>query len=889
MGSIRLCTGTNGLLRLVLVAAVAAASVAESVEAQGVYQGISNSVLTAGVGVSGTENGSNAAGRFFVREAGATGGTLMRLPIPAVPPRLATPGSYVTIRIDGGTKPLVPPATVQTEKGWDLIFGDVIAGTLTAAGAWLVQPTVSGNRIIATWRTLPGAIAPPLNIPPIEVDLVMSIVYDVVSYEFKVRNMDTVPHSVGLRFAQDFQVPGSVDGPVIAPGAGTIFRETDIGAGQIPPFWRAYDGSNARTVGATLSSGATIPNRLTFGDAETVLIPLWAFTPNPARDFTGTTVSGASGVYFSEVLVPGQTTGPTFRTYFGRNHATINFGPQLDSGVDGPLSLTFDSAAPAGSQLKPDPFEVKAFARNHVGINLTGVRATLTLPEGWTTPGQNLTSAPTTVVNGETAEFTWSVKPAGTASGRLSYTVSFSSSEGPSASVAREIDIPALPVQSFPVLQQVSFPYVFADDSPAVAFGLSNLDFNLLRWNQTQGQYEAVSALVPGEGYWLNNLTTAPINLVGATPVSSAGGQYEIRLKNGWNQIGNPFLLRVRWGDVLVRDRDGVEAPLPVSVAGDLHHNWILPTFYPYNTAHNGNPASPPYFFSGLNDDLVPFQGAWVKSLKNSISLIIPAPIGRSASVNRTAVQERNSATNWAMRLMVTGSAGAASTSHIGLSTTASDGYDLKDIEQPPPFREGLLVSLVRDNWGGRSASYVKEIQAASGGRKSWKLRVSSEAANQEVVLSWPDMGIAPRSYEFYVVDEATGHRQMMRQTSSLRVNTGDSSTRSLTIVAEPKTAAGAFRFTNWRVVSRGPSSATIGFVATADANVRIRIMRGSGSAVRSLVTRAVSSGSETQLNWDYKDAKGVSVPAGAYTIELRGSTPDGQSATVIIPHIVVR
>jgi flagellar hook assembly protein FlgD len=72
------------------------------------------------------------------------------------------------------------------------------------------------------------------------------------------------------------------------------------------------------------------------------------------------------------------------------------------------------------------------------------------------------------------------------------------------------------------------------------------------------------------------------------------------------------------------------------------------------------------------------------------------------------------------------------------------------------------------------------------------------------------------------------------------------------------------------------------------DANVQVSIKGASGSTVRNLVTRAASAG-QMQLTWDYKDNRGVSIPAGQYVIDVKATTSDGQSAHVTAPHVVVR
>ena len=122
-----------------------------------------------------------------------------------------------------------------------------------------------------------------------------------------------------------------------------------------------------------------------------------------------------------------------------------------------------------------------------------------------------------------------------------------------------------------------------------------------------------------------------------------------------------------------------------------------------------------------------------------------------------------------------------------------------------------------------------------------------------------------------------------------MTVNTGSGSNRSFIISAEPRLAGLALRFTDLAVrPSRSNGSATISFTASQDANVQVRVLRSTGDVVRNLATRAASSGS-TMVTWDYRDGKGAALPAGAYIVEVKGTTADGQSARVSAPHLLVR
>lgn len=862
-----------------------------------VWTTLSNELISVQVGSSGQIDSINIAGRFTAFDLQNRNNT----PPPAtqVTPMLRAPhidglgqhvlGSYLTVRIDGG----------EAAGGYDLIFGDGTPTGGTGSGAWVEPPRVINNYIRAVWRSLAPA-------PEIRVELKLTLIHDVACFEFTIINNDTRSHTVGLRFAQDYHLIGPTpfrQGPIITPNTGEISTETSLVGSQVPTYWRQVDSDLFDVVGGFLrpisAPPPTTPDRFVVGNTagvvgttETGVQNLWdvTFTNDPTFNFATAPWDAAVALFFNpRQLVPGERR--TIVTYFGKARANVDFGQPWAAGVDGPFSLRFDGTQPAGQQIVPDPFDVTAFVRNLTDSGLTNVSARINLPTGLElASGETDTkSIPSIDAQGE-AVFNWKVRANGQTSGRLSYSVSFAAGPGSQGKVVtRNVDVPAVPTHAFSsALQMVSFPFQFADPTPSVVLG--GVDFDLIRWNSNASAYEVVPGIQPGEGYWMRLRDAQTLALQGASPISTSTGAFQIPLKKNWNQIGNPFLLRVRWADVKVLNTNPGDQdygkPVPISVASDAQHRWIVPALYYYDTATNAYKWD-----ADFSIDLVPYTGYWVKALRPNITLLISPPSGKAASLHHTARAVRpKSANDWSLRIVAKSGETEDGWNFIGVAPDASNGYDHKDIEKPPAIQDRIGVGILRRDWGTRAGLYAQDIQA-TGGRKQWELVVTSPRANTEVTLSWPEIGALPRGYELYITDTATNQRRLMRQTSSLRVNTGETGSRAFLITGEPRSAAGAFRITHWNVATsgRGPaSSARISFTASADADINVRILRGTGQAVRSLVTRAVSSGTTTVL-WDYRDGKGVAVPAGQYMIEIKGTTTDGESARIVIPHLVKR
>jgi hypothetical protein len=854
----------------------------------------SNSYISATLGVSGTLNNVNLAGRTGLLDNVIPGDLMTMIVTP-------TKQSYITVRIDGGPPTPGIDADTQTSPGWDLIFGDVGSNALngsptgqkTNQSAWIQQPAAVGNVITAKWATLPGGNTT-FPIPPIEVDLKITLIHDMACYEFTIINKDVRPHTIGIRFAEELAKPaiGGPDGPLYTPNLGGITHEVDLMGSSVPSYWRGFY-SNGATNGAVLFSNTagsvvTRPDRVTFGSPLDVTGSLWTFTADPTVSFVTGVGDAASGVYFNpRTFNAGEK--KVITTYYGRNHSTLDFDRPFAAGVDAPFSVKFDPTKPVGQQLTPNPMTITGFVFNtNQNFSLTNVTATISLPNGLALDtGETASKTIGDVSANNEGSATWSVVPTGAASGVQTIAVSFASGPGSLGKViTRTIELPFLPTKTFSGgIQMVSFPFTFGDPTPSVALGLSPIDFDLLRWNATQGFYEPVTRILPGEGYWLRLGTGRTISLVDATPITVTTSPFEIKLRQGWEQIGNPFLYRVKWADVQVINTDvsDPDALRPLSIDEATQRGWILSTIYRYD------PIAGEYVFDqDLSTDLIPFEGYWVRALRSNLSLLIPPTSGRAAKSNGSSKVGAATPGGWSLRLALKGEKTQDTYNFIGLSSSANDGVDRFDVEKPPAVQSAVRFAINRPNWGRRAGAYAADVQAM-GGRKQWDVVVTSPAPNENVTLSWPEISRLPKGYELTITDKATGVRTIMRQTTSIRINTGTAASRSYTITAEPRSSANALML-RVKVDGRAPGLAKVSVSSSVNATFSVRVFGQSGQSIRQVTGgRAATPDTDTTVVWDGKDTRGVSVPSGTYTIEVKGVTTDGQTAKQIVPVVIVR
>jgi flagellar hook assembly protein FlgD len=168
-------------------------------------------------------------------------------------------------------------------------------------------------------------------------------------------------------------------------------------------------------------------------------------------------------------------------------------------------------------------------------------------------------------------------------------------------------------------------------------------------------------------------------------------------------------------------------------------------------------------------------------------------------------------------------------------------------------------------------------------------MEVSTDQANTDVVLTWPDLVSLPKDISLKLMDVDGSTVKYMRTTSSFRFNSGTSTTRKFKIVAESG-KVGRLMITGLNVgKSKAIGGVTLSYALSTDASADVKIKSAFGKTVRNLavgrgVTRGISN-----LSWNYRDDSGEPIPAGSYIVEVTATTPDGEVAKAVRPFMVAR
>ena len=422
-------------------------------------------------------------------------------------------------------------------------------------------------------------------------------------------------------------------------------------------------------------------------------------------------------------------------------------------------------------------------------------------------------------------------------------------------------------------------------------------DTNLLmaQWRQSiPGEdkylrYPNMDPLTPGYGYWSNFPSSVTTTIRGRTLAQEPS--FTTGLLFGWNQIGNPYTQPINIQDLRFQY---LADNVPQTLAQAITRGWIAVATIPTVgdvVVYGFNPQSG-YFKS---DVLEPWQGYWIRILvSEGLTITYPNPGlgGRAARISRAADNNRPPSSGWAVPLTLRGPAGIGAVAYIGQAPGATNGYDVKsDALRPPDFTRGIpAAAFLHDDWGANSGAYLSDVRPL-GSREAWELTLQTPQSSQPYTLTWGNLNSVPRGTRLVLVDEATGRRQYLENSSGYSFTPGSAATRKFRIEVENRGRNG-LRVLN--VLARQTRSAAgsrvdISYELSAGADVTAEVRDASGKLIRRFGSGRAAPGGVNQVIWDTKDDRGVAIPSGAYILQITARTPEGESARAIHPVIVVR
>ncbi len=253
-------------------------------------------------------------------------------------------------------------------------------------------------------------------------------------------------------------------------------------------------------------------------------------------------------------------------------------------------------------------------------------------------------------------------------------------------------------VQDYQIL---ALPYVSAPVSSVIGLDEDPEVWRLSTWNPSSSSYNySINTFSPGVGYWLiiNDPSKSSLNFSNVSPVA-VDEVFDITLRSGWNQIGNPFLQTLDWSEVRQHNIDQ-----GIITSTELTQLFVYENGYVTTTS------------------LSPYEGAFVEAT-GTVNLEIPLTALTANRISADRAKPRQLITQnggWEMVLdfqmpddLRYGIAG------FGQFPEAEDQLDYLDLNTPILFDQFVKAEFIDDNNLARSIHKSKQ-------NDSWAMAISS-------------------------------------------------------------------------------------------------------------------------------------------------------------------
>ena len=304
----------------------------------------------------------------------------------------------------------------------------------------------------------------------------------------------------------------------------------------------------------------------------------------------------------------------------------------------------------------------------------------------------------------------------------------------------------------------ISFPLVFDNPSPNSIFdelGTYSTDvWRLFYWNNGSQSYtERPSSVSAGLGYWLIFANQVSISIDNARAVDATLTRpFTISLRNGWNQIGSPYLAALSWSDVL--DHNITEG---IISSGDV-----------------GNPFTYNRAFSEATQ-LSPFEGAFVEA-NGTIQLEIPLQavsgiggrFGSEPAPPRTSSLESS---DWEVRFDLNAGEYHYRIGGLGMHPGASEEKDEFDRSTLPRLGQYLDINFAHPE---HIIPFFSRDIVPSQDQFTWEFTIESTLDEKKTILEWDNSFFGANQKHLFLFDQDLQKAIDMREVGNYEFQAGE-------------------------------------------------------------------------------------------------------------------
>lgn len=358
----------------------------------------------------------------------------------------------------------------------------------------------------------------------------------------------------------------------------------------------------------------------------------------------------------------------------------------------------------------------------------------------------------------------------------------------------------------------------------------------------------------PGSAYWLIadrqiSMSSGPGSSTRTVPA------FDTTLTAGWHLIGHPYDYRVAWADV---EADG--SPLSNGRGGNLR-------FWEYGTEFGSGKGGWSVNAQGLR----PWRGYAVFAARRTTLTIHPRVLQGAGK----PVGGETAPSAWRVQMMVTGASTADPENFLGMSRSASEGWDGMDDVEPPAVGDYVQAYFVpTDSVVSLAAKLSADMRPSSDGA-TWLLNVESNLPASDLTIEVGDLEDLPEELALHIFDLDAGIDQDLRIRGQY-VFRAEGPRRFAVVAGEDGYVESALADLRPSTSGLGAiypnpfnSAVAIRYHLAQSVSVRLDVFNVSGQRVRRLATGPMRPGFH-HIAWDGRDALGREAATGTYFIRLQ-------------------
>jgi len=273
-------------------------------------------------------------------------------------------------------------------------------------------------------------------------------------------------------------------------------------------------------------------------------------------------------------------------------------------------------------------------------------------------------------------------------------------------------------------------------------------DKDLLKYKTTN-----IALTSAGQGFWVKPYGSSISYSIKDARVPDTSTVVTLRLYNGWNQIGSPYMARGSytgkyiWNQVQVRINAGTPSEQTKYMADAIAAGWVDSQFFSYDSSRNG------YMPFTTSDEIIPYTGYFVKANRDCDFIFNPGA-GISGGVARIITPRYE----WKLQLAAESGELHDDSNYAVMSPGADETQDSIDASEPPPVKPYVSLYFENTDSGRNTARLALDARAPiqTHQSKTWTFVVQTSDPGA-VTVSVPNADKLPDNYRFRIRDEATG------------------------------------------------------------------------------------------------------------------------------------